>query len=277
MLLEPLSNTQWKALIRNQAALKDPQQKLFFINEVKNYVLSPEPGVIDFSPCCDNKAEIFALLDKWGEMPLPPYIKDKNPLRDKNRYQSIWAKDEHLGSAAAPTASLHFDEQTLTSMQAQGIEFIDGVLQVGLGTFAPIRNPDLNQHQMHAEHFSLSQDSLKKLSAAHKQQSICCVGTTAMRLLESINLDSPKRQLPHTDLNFDAQGNLSGTTSIFIKNNFTIQNTDVLFTNFHLPKSSLLVLLSTFAGSTRFVLESYREAIKRRYRFFSYGDASIWL
>lgn len=276
VLLEALSQTKWKALIRNQASIKNSQQKLYLQANTEKHVLCPESGLIDFSPCCQTQEDVFSLLDDIGEMPLPPYISNRNRLRDIERYQSVWAKEEHKGSAAAPTASLHFDNDTISKMHRNGASFVDSVLRVGLGTFAPIRD-SLEDHKMHSEKIFLPKESLKILQSAEENKTICCLGTTAMRLVESVNLKNPSAPIDNTDLHFDEENNLTGHTNIFIKKGFPIKNTQVLFTNFHLPQSTLLILLSTFIGSSAFALEAYREAVKRKYRFFSYGDASIWL
>jgi len=188
-------------------------------------------------------------------MPLPPYITEK--LTEKDRYQTVYAKD--LGSAAAPTAGLHFTKELLKKIADKGIEIIPVTLHVGLGTFKPVSENDITKHHMHEETYTLTEQSTKSLNeAVLNKKKIVCVGTTSLRTIES---------------NFD-NGFHSGTfqTSIFIYPGYQFKAVDKLITNFHLPKSTLLMLVSALAGS-KLIKHAYQEAIEKDYRFFSFGDA----
>lgn len=197
------------------------------------------------------------ILEKLGTMPLPPYITEK--LEDKDRYQTVYAKD--FGSAAAPTAGLHFTEELLKSIREKGIEIIPITLHVGLGTFKPVQTDDIEAHHMHEETYTMSENSAKRLNdalLAHKK--IVCVGTTSLRTLES---------------NFQGKF-IPGTydTSIFIYPGYTFKVVSKLITNFHLPKSTLIMLVSALA-SRDFIMKAYQTAVDEKYRFFSFGDAML--
>ena len=197
------------------------------------------------------------ILEKLGTMPLPPYITEK--LEDKDRYQTVYAKD--FGSAAAPTAGLHFTEELLKSIREKGIEIISITLHVGLGTFKPVQTDDIEAHHMHEETYTMSENSAKRLNdalLAHKK--IVCVGTTSLRTLES---------------NFQGKF-IPGTydTSIFIYPGYTFKVVSKLITNFHLPKSTLIMLVSALA-SRDFIMKAYQTAVDEKYRFFSFGDAML--
>ncbi len=195
------------------------------------------------------------ILEQLGTMPLPPYITEK--LSEKDRYQTVYAKDP--GSAAAPTAGLHFTKELLQTIRDQGIEIIPITLHVGLGTFKPVQTDDVLSHHMHEETYTLTEESTLRLNRAREMgKKIVCVGTTSLRTLES---------------NF--QGTFkSGTydTSIFIYPGYTFKVVDKLITNFHLPKSTLIMLVSALAGN-ELIKRAYHTAIEERYRFFSFGDA----
>ncbi len=197
------------------------------------------------------------VLDKLGEMPLPPYITHK--LQDKNRYQTVYAKYE--GSAAAPTAGLHFTEELLREIAKKGVEIAYVTLHVGLGTFRPVKEENVLEHHMHSEYYEISQEAADKINAAKQRGGrVICVGTTSARTLESAA---------------DESGYLkacSGNTEIFIYPGYRFKILDCLLTNFHLPESTLIMLVSALAGREQ-VLAAYREAVKERYRFFSFGDA----
>ncbi|WP_181350543.1 tRNA preQ1(34) S-adenosylmethionine ribosyltransferase-isomerase QueA [Thalassobacillus sp. CUG 92003] len=201
------------------------------------------------------------VLEALGEMPLPPYIKEQ--LSDRERYQTVYAKEE--GSAAAPTAGLHFSQDLLAELQHQGIELAYITLHVGLGTFRPVAVEDVEQHEMHAEFYQIDQptaDQLNKVKAAGGR--IISVGTTSTRTLETIMRDHERF--------VEARG----WTDIFIYPPHPLQAIDGLITNFHLPKSTLIMLVSAFAGKD-FILDAYQRAIEHRYRFFSFGDAMLIL
>lgn len=199
------------------------------------------------------------VLDQLGEMPLPPYITHK--LLDKNRYQTVYAKYE--GSAAAPTAGLHFTEELLREIEAGGVELVYVTLHVGLGTFRPVKAENLLEHHMHSEYYQISKEAADKINTAKRSGNrVICVGTTSCRTVESAA---------------DENGILRegcGNTEIFIYPGYHFKILDGLITNFHLPESTLVMLVSALAGKDH-VLRAYAEAVMEKYRFFSFGDAMI--
>ncbi len=207
-----------------------------------------------------SHAGIFEeILDRLGQMPLPPYI--THPLQDKNRYQTVYAK--HDGSAAAPTAGLHFTEELLEELRERGVEIVNVTLHVGLGTFRPVKEDLVENHHMHSEFFCIEEDAAEAISRAKGEgRRVICVGTTSCRTLESAA---------------DERGFVkaaSGWTEIFIYPGYRFKCMDGLITNFHLPQSTLLMLVSALAGREH-VLAAYEEAVRERYRFFSFGDAML--
>ncbi|GAB2560466.1 tRNA preQ1(34) S-adenosylmethionine ribosyltransferase-isomerase QueA [Gracilibacillus alcaliphilus] len=204
----------------------------------------------------------YEVLDQLGEMPLPPYIKEQ--LEEKDRYQTVYAKEQ--GSAAAPTAGLHFTEALLKSLQEKGIEIAFITLHVGLGTFRPVSVGSVEDHEMHAEFYQMTQTTADQLNAVKERGGrIISVGTTSTRTLETIARDTGGR--------FEER---NGWTDIFIYPPYTFQAIDGLITNFHLPKSTLIMLVSALADRN-FILEAYQQAVAERYRFFSFGDAMLIL
>ncbi|MGD6941057.1 tRNA preQ1(34) S-adenosylmethionine ribosyltransferase-isomerase QueA [Cytobacillus gottheilii] len=202
----------------------------------------------------------YEVLDRLGEMPLPPYIKEQ--LDDKERYQTVFAKER--GSAAAPTAGLHFTEELLEEIRAMGVHIAFITLHVGLGTFRPVSVEDLTEHDMHAEYYQMSEGTANLLNEVRQQGgNIISVGTTSTRTLETIARDH--------DGQFAAA---SGWTDIFIFPGFEFKAIDGMITNFHLPKSTLIMLISALAGREN-VLHAYNTAVEERYRFFSFGDAML--
>lgn len=205
-----------------------------------------------------SKRSLMDLIEEYGDMPLPPYIERKAVESDKERYQTVYA--ELSGAVAAPTAGLHFDQGLIDKIKAKGIKHDFVTLHVGAGTFLPIRVEDLSQHKMHSEWFNVPQ-SVVNLVAETRQNGgrVIAVGTTSVRCLESASLDG---QLKSTN----------GETDIFITPGYEFKSVDALITNFHLSESTLMMLVSAFAGRN-FILKSYDAAIKEQYRFFSYGDS----
>lgn len=197
------------------------------------------------------------ILDQLGQMPLPPYI--THQLEDKNRYQTVYAK--HTGSAAAPTAGLHFTPELLEALEAKGVKIARVTLHVGLGTFRPVKVDDILEHHMHSEFFQIDEDAAEKINQTKANGGrVICVGTTSCRTIESAA---------------DENGQLkacSGWTEIFIYPGYQFKVLDCLITNFHLPESTLVMLVSALAGREH-VLAAYEEAVKEKYRFFSFGDA----
>ena len=200
------------------------------------------------------------ILDQLGQMPLPPYI--THELKDKNRYQTVYAKYE--GSAAAPTAGLHFTEELLDQVRRKGIRIAEVTLHVGLGTFRPVKVEDVSQHHMHSEFYEVTEEAAEIIRSTKASGGrVICVGTTSCRTIES------------AALRFDGTIRAcSGWTDIFIYPGFQFQLLDGLITNFHLPESTLLMLVSALAGKEH-IMAAYEEAVKERYRFFSFGDAML--
>ena len=203
------------------------------------------------------KGIFYEILDKLGEMPLPPYIHEK--LKDKDRYQTVYAKN--IGSAAAPTAGLHFTEDLIEKIKSKGIKMEYITLHVGLGTFRPVNVEDVTKHKMHSEFYQMSKEVADVLNDAKKKHKrIISVGTTSTRTLETImNLYGEFREC-------------SGWTDIFIYPGYKFKAIDSLITNFHLPKSTLIMLVSALAGKEN-IMNAYKEAVKEEYRFFSFGDS----
>ena len=197
------------------------------------------------------------ILDQLGEMPLPPYITHK--LEDKNRYQTVYAKND--GSAAAPTAGLHFTQELLQKVQEKGVKIAHVTLHVGLGTFRPVKVDDVENHHMHSEFYVVEEDQAKLINDTKKQGArVISVGTTSCRTLESATGEDGVLRAG------------SGWTEIFIYPGYQFKMIDGLITNFHLPESTLMMLVSALAGKDR-IMAAYEEAVKERYRFFSFGDA----
>jgi S-adenosylmethionine:tRNA ribosyltransferase-isomerase len=207
-----------------------------------------------------SKTERFYdVLDEIGKMPIPPYI--KTPLADNTRYQTVYAKN--IGSCAAPTAGLHFTENLMEKIRAKGINICFLTLHVGLGTFKPVKTKNILDHKMHAEYYSISADTVKTINYARKQKNrIIAVGTTSCRALES------------TMRKYRDIVECSHNTDIFIYPGYKFKITDALITNFHLPESTLIMLVSAFAGRDK-ILNAYDLAVKKNYRFFSFGDAML--
>ena len=199
------------------------------------------------------------ILDKIGLMPLPPYIHEE--LKEKDRYQTVYAKYE--GSAAAPTAGLHFTEELFETLKKKGVEIANVTLHVGIGTFRPVKEENVEEHKMHYEHFYIKKEDVEKINKAKKEgRRVIAVGTTSCRVLESIA---------------DENGFVKETeedTGIFIYPGYKFKCIDGLITNFHLPQSTLLMLVSALAGKD-YIMKAYKEAVKEKYRFFSFGDAMV--
>lgn len=201
------------------------------------------------------------ILSRVGEMPLPPYIHEK--LKDKDRYQTVYCKQE--GSAAAPTAGLHFTLRLIDELKAKGVEFAEVQLNVGLGTFRPVKTDDLEHHKMHTEYYVVDEENAEKINKAKREgRRVIAVGTTSVRTLETV-----------ADENGFVKAQ-SGDTSIFIYPPYKFKCVEGLITNFHLPESTLVMLVSAFASREK-ILELYNLAVKEKYRFFSFGDACLFL
>ena len=256
VLLRNRGLNTWEALTRPGRRCK-PGTKIIFGDGIlrAEVIQSVEGGnrLLNFEYEGDN---IFSVLDKVGNMPLPPYIKEK--LKDKNRYQTVYANKE--GSAAAPTAGLHFTPELLEKIKNKGIKIAPVMLHVGLGTFRPVKEDNITDHEMHSEFISVSKESADIINT--RKGRVIAVGTTSCRVLESVT-DENGIVRPITD-----------DTSIFIYPGYKFKITDALITNFHLPESTLLMLVSALT-SREMMLNTYNEAVSKKYRFFSFGDAML--
>ncbi|MCI9652856.1 MAG: tRNA preQ1(34) S-adenosylmethionine ribosyltransferase-isomerase QueA [Acholeplasmatales bacterium] len=254
LLLKDLGENCWETLAKPQRRVKVGTVVFFGDGRLRARCVAKEDmGICKFELLYEGI--LVEILDALGQMPLPPYIHEK--LEDKNRYQTVYAK--HPGSAAAPTAGLHFTEEILKRLQEKKVELIFITLHVGLGTFRPVEEEDLTNHVMHEEYYEISQQAADALnSAIQKKKRIIAVGTTSTRTLESAYQNGFKK--------------CCGTTDIFIYPGYKFKVVQAQITNFHLPKSTLIMLVSAFAGR-EFILKAYKEAVKENYRFFSFGDS----
>jgi S-adenosylmethionine:tRNA ribosyltransferase-isomerase len=245
-----------EALVRASRAPK-PGQFIYFADNLKAEVLGYNEGKIQLR--FYSKGHFRDRLLELGHVPLPPYIKRTDTPEDKETYQTVYAQKE--GAVAAPTAGLHFTKELLETLQAKGVEIVRLTLHVGYGTFIPVKVEDIRQHKMHGEYYEVSEEAAAKLNKAHKEgKRIVAVGTTSTRLLEDLMTRYGEIQPGR------------GICEIFIYPGYQFKIVQGLITNFHLPKSTLIMLVSAFA-SRELILKAYQEAIKRRYRFYSYGDA----
>ena len=256
LLLKRMENDVWETLAKPGKKVRPGEEIIFGDGLLKAKVLSvSEDGnrFVQFS--YDGIFE--EILDQLGQMPLPPYI--HHQLEDPNRYQTVYAV--HDGSAAAPTAGLHFTEEMLDHLKEKGVEIVPVTLHVGLGTFRPVKADEITDHHMHSEFYQISEESAAAINRAKDEgRRIISVGTTSTRTLESA-----------ADENGRVKAG-SGWTDIFIYPGYTFKIVDELITNFHLPQSTLVMLVSALAGREQ-ILAAYEEAVKERYRFFSFGDA----
>lgn len=258
LLLRP-HGEHWEALVRPGAKLK-PGRRVHVADDfdVEIVASTPDGGRV---VALHTSLPIPEALQRYGHMPLPPYIERADESIDRERYQTVYAREE--GSVAAPTAGLHFTDVLLRDIEAKGVELVRIVLHVGVGTFRPIEVEDPAQHVMHEEHYTASDDAISAMTAIRaKGGKLWAVGTTVARTLESIA---------------DEDGTLhagSGATALFIRPPYRYKVVDHLITNFHLPRSTLLMLVAAFGGYD-LVMNAYREAIAGDYRFYSYGDAMV--
>ncbi len=260
LLLRDLGEGRWEALVRPGRRLRPGRRAEFTgaagsVEAEVEAVLEGGERVLRFPMGVDPQA--------FGETPLPPYIHE--PLTDAERYQTVYAREP--GSAAAPTAGLHFTPRLLEELQAGGVELVTITLHIGPGTFRPVSVEDPRQHPMHAEYYRISQAAAQAITAARARGGrVVCVGTTTVRVLEQAALDAGDGPLTARE----------GWTRLFILPGHQFRLTDALITNFHLPRSTLLMLVSALAGRD-LILRAYREAVAQRYRFYSFGDAMLIL
>lgn len=256
LLLKRRQNDIWETLVRPGKKAKIGTKITFGDGRLKGEVVDiVEEGnrLIQFS--YDGIFE--EVLDELGQMPLPPYI--KHPLKDRDRYQTVYAKNE--GSAAAPTAGLHFTPELLKKIEEKGVTIAYLTLHVGLGTFRPVKEDEITDHHMHSEYYVVTQETADQINTARRNGGrIVACGTTSIRTLETVARE---------DGTIPAK---SGWTDIFIYPGYRFKAVDAVITNFHLPESTLIMLISAFAGREH-VLHAYEIAVKERYRFFSFGDA----
>ena len=258
LLLKRIEGDDWEAMVRPGNKLRPGSKVEFGDGLLKAEVLEVMPG--------GNRRVRFEyngifneILDQIGLMPLPPYITEK--LKDKSKYQTVYAKYE--GSAAAPTAGLHFTEELLEKVKEKGVDIAKVTLHVGIGTFRPVKVENVEDHSMHSEHFYIKKEEAEKINKAKETgHRVIAVGTTSCRVLESVADENGKVKEIEAD------------TNIFIYPGYKFKCIDSLITNFHLPESTLIMLVSSLAGKD-FVLRAYKEAVDQKYKFFSFGDAMI--
>ncbi len=257
LLLRRVSETRWEALVGGKKIRRGSLLQLVDGPAVR--VVEELDGarrILEF------EAAVEAYVNAKGQMPLPPYIHQR--LEDAERYQTVYASQS--GSAAAPTAGLHFTPQLITQLTEQGIQFVRITLHVGLDTFAPVNEDDPREHQIHSEWCELTATAAEQINAAYRQGGrVVAVGTTSVRTLESAAAYAKSG---------DRVGAFSGDTRLYILPGYTFRAVDAMITNFHLPRSTLLMLVSAFAGRER-MLEVYAEAVRQEYRFYSFGDAML--
>ncbi len=255
-LLRPYTEDTWEVLIKNIKRLK-PGQKVIIAEDFYAVLLEKfDEGKAKIKLVGKNVNE---LIKKYGHIPLPPYIEREDEEKDKNYYQTVFAKKE--GAVASPTAGLHFTTELLEKLEKKGIKKAFCTLHVGLGTFRPIQVEDITQHKMHEEFYQIPEETLDLIKETkEKGKRVIAVGTTVVRTLET----------------YARTKKTEGFSNLFIYPPYEFKIVDALITNFHLPKSTLLLLVSAFAGKD-FIFKAYKEAINNRYRFFSYGDAMLIL
>ena len=256
LLLNNIEKDTWECIVRPGNKLHIGTKVIFGDGLLK-------ANILDIMPGGTRKVEFYyegifnEILDQIGLMPLPPYIHEE--LKQKDRYQTVYAKYD--GSAAAPTAGLHFTPELLKSLEEKGIIIANVTLHVGIGTFRPVKEDEVEKHEMHSEHFYIKQEDVEKINQAKREgRRVISVGTTSCRVLETVA---------------DERGMVSkaeGDTKIFIYPGYQFKCLDGLITNFHLPQSTLLMLVSALAGKD-YIMKAYEEAVKEKYRFFSFGDA----
>ncbi|EAG0757574.1 tRNA preQ1(34) S-adenosylmethionine ribosyltransferase-isomerase QueA [Listeria monocytogenes] len=257
LLLKQKEGNAWETLVKPAKRIRKGATITFGDGALKATCLEElEHGgrILEFS----YEGIFYEVLEQLGEMPLPPYIKEQ--LADQDRYQTVYAKEN--GSAAAPTAGLHFTEDLLAKISAKGVEIIFVTLHVGLGTFRPVDVEDTANHKMHSEFYRLTEESAERINKFKAQGGkVVAVGTTSIRTLETIASRHDGKLVAE-----------SGWTEIFISPGYTFQAVDALITNFHLPKSTLIMLVSALSDRTK-ILAAYNHAVEQQYRFFSFGDA----
>ena len=257
LLLNNIEGDIWETIVRPGNKLHIGTKVIFGDGLLTAEILDTMPGGTR-KVLFTYKGIFNEILDKIGLMPLPPYIHEE--LKEKDRYQTVYAKYE--GSAAAPTAGLHFTNELLEKIEQKGIDIANVTLHVGIGTFRPVKEDTVEAHEMHSEHFYIKQEDCDKINKAKKNRKrVIAVGTTSCRVLETIANPENGTVEP-----------IEGDTQIFIYPGYTFKCIDGLITNFHLPQSTLLMLVSALAGK-EYIMKAYNEAVQEKYKFFSFGDA----
>lgn len=258
LLLKQIGGNRWETLCKPGKKAREGAEFIFGDGIMKAKIAGvTEDGnrIVDFD-CNEN---FFAALDKIGQMPLPPYITEE--LKDRERYQTVYSHE--LGSAAAPTAGLHFTEELMEKLRAKGVNIAYVTLHVGLGTFRPVKVDDVTKHKMHSEHYEIPEETARLINQTKQNgKRVIAVGTTSCRTLESVA--SFYGEIMPCD----------GFTDIFIYPGYEFKVLDGLITNFHLPESTLIMLVSAFAGYDN-IMNAYKTAVEEKYRFFSFGDAML--
>ena len=253
--------TTWNTMVKGAKKVKAGGEYTFSDGSIGTIIDNPADNGTEFRTICFPFNLDEAWFERNGHIPLPPYIRREDDDTDSERYQTVYAKE--TGSSAAPTAGLHFTEPLLEKLKAKGIELELVTLHVGLGTFLPVRSDNIEDHKMHEEWYTVNPETAAKINEAKKAgRKILAVGTTSVRTLESASDDDGMIQ--------------SGTrsTRIFMYPGYTFKVVDQMFTNFHTPESTLIMLVSAFAGKEH-ILSAYKQAVENKYRFFSYGDAML--
>lgn len=274
-LYHPIDGLSWMSFVKNAKRLREGDTVTFYTDEIMpeqsdftaQVIAKKDEDGVELRFGCDAK-DLGHLLEKYGSMPLPPYIKRDKPrpglwnrYNDKEDYQTVYAK--HEGAVAAPTAGLHFTDRVLNALEQKGIEKVFLTLHVGAGTFLPVKTEDTKDHKMHAEYGVITPEACAVINKAKQEgRRVIAVGTTSLRLLESAADDTG---ILHP---------FTGETDIFITPGYKFKIIDMIITNFHLPKSTLFMLICAIAGTER-MQAAYKHAMKEKYRFYSYGDSSI--
>jgi len=270
-LIESLGGNRFKVLIKPFGRIKEGEEIVFDNSRLRAHLMVKKKGknVIEFSSISSD-IDINQELKKLGNIPLPPYIKRKVGPLDTEMYQTIYAKKE--GATASPTAGLHFTEEILKNIASKGAKLAYVTLHVNYGTFAPVKTENIVNHKMYSESFELAQDSALKINDVKERGGrVFAVGTTSCRVLETCAVQSTVHRPQTTEYKVMAK---KGKTDLFIYPGYKFKLVDVLLTNFHFPKSTLLMLVCAFAGR-ELIFKAYEEAIAKRYRFFSYGDCML--
>ncbi|NCB20457.1 MAG: tRNA preQ1(34) S-adenosylmethionine ribosyltransferase-isomerase QueA [Clostridia bacterium] len=256
---------EWECLIKGRARLGS---EVILSTELTAHLIKDQGDGTWLVRFNLTASRFWQVVDRIGQTPLPPYIQPDEKKKDEKRYQTVYANARRKGSVAAPTAGLHFTKRLLNQLESRGIIIVSLTLHVGLGTFVGVKNEDITKHQMHYEDYFISSKSLKIiLQAKREKRRIIAVGTTSCRVLETVALNMETKNFLENNL-------YQGSTNIFIYPDYRFILVDALITNFHLPKSTLLMLVSAFAGLNN-IQKAYQEAIIKQYRFYSYGDAML--